>query len=283
MNSRPATLQSCDNCLQINGTPLIGKESAGKLQPKFSLVWSPSERLPVSVYLNYGRGISSQDARGVVRNPSAPKLSATDFYQIGMSYNSTRFSIVLSSFLIDRSREQVYVPDDGSIEFAERSRSYGVESRSSLRINRYLSLNGGLTRVIKAFYPGQFTTDGRRLIVDSAPHTIANASLVLSDAFGFNSSLNWRHISSYRLDGEDETIKASGHDVVDLSLSKRLSRSLDLNLAIDNLLNKKYFETQNYFESRTSPLADPMMRIHATPGYPTTVSIGVTFRFGVKE
>mgnify|MGYP001772894477 CR=1 FL=1 len=283
MNSRPATLQSCDNCLQINGTPLIGKESAGKLQPKFSLVWSPSERLPVSVYLNYGRGISSQDARGVVRNPSAPKLSATDFYQIGMSYNSSRFSMVLSSFLIDRSREQVYVPDDGSIEFAERSRSYGVESRNSLRINRYLSLNGGLTRVIKAFYPGQFTTDGRRLIVDSAPHTIANASLVLSDVFGFNSSLNWRHISSYRLDGEDETIKASGHDVVDLSLSKRLSRSLDLNLAIDNLLNKKYFETQNYFESRTSPLADPMMRIHATPGYPITVSIGVTFRFGVKE
>ncbi|RMG01356.1 MAG: hypothetical protein D6735_12065, partial [Acidobacteria bacterium] len=63
----------------------------------------------------------------------------------------------------------------------------------------------------------------------------------------------------------------------------RLSRSLDLNLAIDNLLNKKYFETQNYFESRTSPLADPMMRIHATPGYPITVSIGVTFRFGVNE
>lgn len=261
---------------------LKGRESEGKFQPKLGIAWSPFDLFPVTFYANYGRGISSQDARGVVRNPDAPKISTTDFYQGGASYNSQRVSIVFSSFLIDRSNEQVYIPDDGSIEFAGRSRSYGIELRNSIRFNRFMSFNGGLTQVIKAFYPGEFNADGARVIIDSAPHTVANAGLVLSELRGFNLGLNWRHINSYRLDGEDASIKAAGHDIVDFSLIKRLNKRMDLNFAIDNLLNKKYYETQNYFESRVSPTADVVSRIHATPGYPVTVSAGVTFRFGAK-
>ncbi|HLM00203.1 MAG TPA: TonB-dependent receptor [Pyrinomonadaceae bacterium] len=264
-------------------TILNGRESAGKFQPKLAVGWSPFEKFPVSFYANYGRGIASQDARGVVRNPDAPKISTTDFYQFGTSYNSPRVSAVFSAFLIDRSNEQVYIPDDGSIEFAGRSRSYGVEARGSIKFNRKLSFNGGLTQVIRAFYPGEFTPDNRRIIVDSAPKTVANGSFVLSELRGFNASLNWRHISSYRLDGEDRSIKASGHDVVDFSLSKRLKKWVDLNFSIDNLFNKRYYETQNYFESSVAPNAPVISRIHATPGYPFTVNVGLTFRFGAKN
>ena len=265
---------------------LDGRENAGRFQPKAAIAWSPFETFPMSFYANYGRGISSQDARGVVRNPDAPKISTTDFYQVGTSYNSRRASFAFSSFLIDRSNEQVYIPDDGSIEFAGRSRSYGVEIRNSIRFNRYLSFNGGLTQVLKAFYPGEFIENNysrERVIIDSAPKTVANGSLVLSELRGFNASLNWRHISSYRLDAEDESIKASGHDVVDFSLSKRLKKWVELNFSVDNLFNKRYYETQNYFESRTSPTAAVISRIHAAPGYPFTVNIGVTFRLGAKE
>ncbi len=107
---------------------LEGKEGAAAFQPKVSVSFSPFEKFPMVFYANYGRGISSQDARGVIRNPNAPKISTTDFYQTGTSYNSRRFSATFSTFLIDRSNEQVYIPDDGSIEFAGRSRSYGVET-----------------------------------------------------------------------------------------------------------------------------------------------------------
>jgi outer membrane receptor protein involved in Fe transport len=264
-------------------TILDGKESAGKFQPKLSVAWSPFDETPITFYFNYGRGIASQDARGVVRNPDAPKISTTDFYQTGVSFNSRRFSGVFSLFLIDNSNQQVYIPDDGSIEFAGRSRSYGFELRNSIKITKNLSFNGGLTQVIRAFYLGQFTTDGRRIIVDSAPKTVANAGLVLSEFYGFNSSLNWRYISNYRLDGEDSSIKASGNDVVDFSVSKRLTKWFDLNFSVDNLLNKRYFETQNFFESRTCPTCDVISRIHATPGYSTTFNFGVTFRFWAKE
>ena len=268
---------------------LNGKEAAGRFQPKAAIALSPFEKTPISFYANYGRGISSQDARGVVRNPQAPKISTTDFYQVGTSYNSRRFSAVFSSFLIDRSNEQVYIPDDGSIEFAGRSRAYGIELRNSVRFTRHLSFNGGLTQVIKAFYPGEFydnyanNNSRERVVVDSAPKTVANGSLVLSELRGFNSSLSWRHISSYRLDGEDDSIRAAGHDVVDFSVAKRLRKWVDLNFSIDNLLDKRYYEPQNFFESRTCPTCDVGERIHATPGYSRTFNVGVTFRFGAKE
>lgn len=262
---------------------LNGKENAGKLQPKLAIAWSPFDTFPMTFYANYGRGISSQDARGVVRNPDAPKISTTDFYQAGTSFNARRFSAVFSTFLIDRSNEQVYIPDDGSIEFADRSRSFGFEIRSSFRVNRFLSFNGGVTQVINAFYPGQFTADNRRIIVDSAPRTVGNAGLVISEFKGFNASLNYRHVSRYRLDGEDRSIFAAGNDVVDFYLSKRLKKWVDFNVSIDNLLDKNYYETQNYFESRTCPTCDVGTRIHATPGYPFTISFGLTFRFFGKE
>ena len=266
-------------------TDVVGKESAGRFQPKLSVALSPFERTPISFYANYGRGISSQDARGIVRNPDAPKISTTDFYQTGTSYNSRRISAVGTFFFIDRSNEQVYIPDDGSIEFAGRSRSYGIEFRNSLRFNKYLSLNSGLTQVLESFYLGQFSENDsrRRIQIDSAPHTVANASLILSEFRGFNSSLNWRHISNYRLDGENDDIRAAGHDVVDFAITKHLKKWLDLNFSVDNLLDKHYFETQNYFESRVCPTCDIAERIHATPGYSRAFNVGLTFRFGSKD
>ena len=265
---------------------LRGKQSASRFQPKLSAALSPFEKIPIVFYGNYGRGISSQDARGVIRSPDAPKVSTTDFYQAGTAYNGRRVSATFSTFFIDRSNEQVYIPDDGSIEFAGRSRSYGIETKTSIQIRRYLSLNAGLTQVLRAFYPGQFSIDSispRRIQIDSAPHTVANGNLVLSAFKGFNGSLSWRHISDYRLDGENDAIRAAGHDVVDFSVARRLRKWVDLNFSIDNLLDKRYFETQNYFESRTCPTCDIIERIHATPGYSRAFNIGLTFRLGAKE
>jgi outer membrane receptor protein involved in Fe transport len=234
--------------------------------------------VPFSLHFSYGRGIASQDARGVVRQPDGPKIAVTDFYQSGASFNTRRFSASFDAFLIDRSSEQVYVPDDGSIQLAGPSRAFGFEAKTSLRINRYLNFNGGFTKVANAFFRGSTP----RVYVDSAPHLTGNAALTLDSFFGFSGSLRYRHGSSYRLDGLDDTLRASGYDVADLSVNKRINKFVDLNFALDNITNKRYFETQNYFESRVRPGEDSRERIHATPGYPFTFTMGVTIRFGKK-
>ena len=55
---------------------------------------------------------------------------------------------------------------------------------------------------------------------------------------------------------------------------------MELNLALDNLTNRDYWETQNYFESRVAPDAPAIARIHAMPAYPFTAVAGITLRFG---
>lgn len=258
---------------------LSGKEGEGKIQPKFNLAYTPKHEIPFSIHFNYGRGITSQDARGVVQQPNNPKLATTDFYQFGTSFNSKRFSSTFSTFLIDRSNEQIYIPDDGSIELSDPSRSYGIEVKTSLKLNRYFSFNGGLTQVLEAY----FRNSNPRVFLDSAPHLTANAGFTLNDWRGFTGSIRYRHINNYRLDGTDDRLRAAGFDLVDLSLNKRLNKNLDLNFSIDNLTNKRYWETQNYFESRISPSAPIVERIHATPGYPITFTGGITLRFGAKN
>ena len=251
---------------------------AGKWQGKGSAAFTPVRRLPLTLTANYGRGINSIDARGVVQRPDSPRLGATDFYQAGASSNYKRIGFAADVFLIDHSHEQVYVPDDGSVEFKGPSRAYGYEAKVSVALTRRLSLNGGLTKVSNAFYRG----GPFRVYVDSAPHFVANAALTVAGWHGWSGSLRMRAIDGYRLDGEDPAIRATGNTVFDLGVSRRLRRGVELNLAIDNLTNRDYYETQNYFESRVAPTAPALWRIHATPGYPLTAVVGLTLRLGGK-
>ena len=257
---------------------LGGTLPAGRAQGKGSIAFTPTNAVPLSIHLNYGRGINSVDARGVVERPDQPRLATTDFYQAGLSSNFGRAGFSADAFLIDHSNEQVYVPDDGSFEFKGPSRAYGYEAKVSVSLTRRLSLNGGLTKIANAFYRG----GPSRIYVDSAPHFVSNASLTLAGWRGWSGSLRMRAINHYRLDGEDPLIVASGHTVFDLGLARSIRRGVTLNLSLDNLTNRDYYETQNFFDSRVSPTAPLAARIHGTPGYPLTAIAGLTLHFRSK-
>lgn len=255
-----------------------GIQYAGKWQGKGSAAYTPAKSVPLTFTLNYGRGINSIDARGVVQRPDQPRLATTDFYQVGASSNHGRFGVSADLFLIDHSNEQVYIPDDGSFEFKGPSRAYGFETKASAQLTHHLSINGGMTKIANAFFKG----GEHRVYVDSAPHFVANAALTLTAWQGWSGSLRLRAINHYRLDGEDASIVASGHTVLDFGVARQLTRKLALNLSLDNLTNREYYETQNYFESRVTPDAPVIARIHATPAYPLTAVVGITMRFGGK-
>lgn len=255
-----------------------GVQSASKTQPKAAVAYTPSRRIPLTLSFNYGRGINTQDARGIIERPDSPRIATTDFFQVGTIYNRGRISLSADEFLIDRSNEQVYIPDDGTFELKGPSRSYGYEAKTSLHVTRHLILNGGLTQVTNSFYRGV----SPRLYVDSAPHTVGDAGMIFSGWHGVFASLRYRHIGNYRLDELDPRIRASGLDVLDLSLTKQLHRWIDLNLGVDNLTNKRYYETQNYFESRVTPDSPALFRIHGTPGYPFNFILGLSLHLWAK-
>ena len=190
-----------------------------------------------------------------------------------------RVGLSADTFLIDRSNEIVYAADDGTFELFGPSRAYGAEVKTSVAITSKLSFNGGITQVGNAFYKGT----SPRQYVDRAPHFVANTGLTLSNWRGWSGSLRLRAINHYRLntdDGPPQT--AAGNTVTDFSMVRRLRRNLDFNFSVDNLLDRSYYETQNWVESRPYPNAPAAYGIHATPGYPRTFTIGLTARFGGK-
>lgn len=255
-----------------------GVQWGNRWQGKGNVAFTPAKRLPLTVHANYGRGINSVDARGVVQMPAQPRLATTDFYQVGTSSNLGRFSLSSDLFLIDHSNEQVYIPDDGSFEFKGPSRAYGIEAKASVELTHHLSFNGGLTKISNAFFKG----GDHRVYVDSAPHFVANAALTLAGWHKWSGSLRMRAINHYRLDGDDPSIVATGHTVFDLGMARQINHRLELNLSLDNLTSRDYYETQNYFESRVNPGAPVIARIHATPAYPLSAVVGITMRFGGK-
>jgi hypothetical protein len=132
-----------------------GAETSARLQPKASLAYSPFDKIPFKAFFNYGRAIASLDARGAVRRPEGPLIATTDFLQWGVQQSiGSRVSLFGDFFQINTSNQLVYIPDDGSLEFADPARSYGFEARLSAAITRKLSVDGGITKVLNAYYRG---------------------------------------------------------------------------------------------------------------------------------
>ncbi len=249
-------------------------EFTGRWQPKLSMAWTPTRRLPVTLHANYGRGISSIDARSILARRDGTKVATTDFYEAGFSSNWQRFSVAGDLFWIDRSNEMVYVADDGTLEFLAASRAYGMEAKASMQVTRHVSVNGGLTKVMNAFYRDTMP----RTYVDRAPHFTANAAVTLAGWRGWSGSARVRAINNYRL----EPVRAAGHTVFDMSLTRRINRHADFLFSVDNVTNRRYYETQNFIESRPYAGGAAITGIHGTPGYPVTFSAGLTFRFRGK-
>jgi outer membrane receptor for monomeric catechols len=253
-----------------------GAENSGRWQPKAAVAFTPSASLPLTFHANYGRGISTADARVVVQRPESTRIATTDFYQVGTSHRLGRMSASTDLFLIDRSNELVYAADDGTFEFQGRSRAYGFESKVSFDVTRRIAVNAGVTKVGNVFY-----REMPRVYVTNAPRFVANAGIIVSAWKGWSGSLRMRAVNHYRLDGSDPSIRAAGHTLWDFGIARQLRRGVDFNVTVDNLTNRDYYETQNYYESRL-PEQSPKLRIHATPGYPLTAMVGLTVRFGGK-
>lgn len=265
-----------------------GLSTAGSAEPKVNIMYTPSNRVPMALHFNFGRAVTSQDARGIALDTSAPKVASTDFYMIGTSHQMKRFSASTDMFLIDRQHEDVYDPDNGTMDYRGPSRSYGWEAKTSVQLSAHVSWSAGITQVSNAFFLGT----SPRQYVDSAPHTVGNSTVTLNGWHGLYSSLSYRHIGRYLIVNPDDTsvpaaapytnsaeTQASGLDVLDFAATKKLGRGVEWNVSLDNLNNKHYYETQNYFDSRLTPASPVEARVHGTPGYPIGLTTGLTWRF----
>jgi len=113
-----------------------GGETAGIISPKFSAIFGPWEK--TELYLNFGTGFHSNDARGVntTLNPESDEsvapvdpLVRTIGAEVGLRTQIIpKVTATLSAWWLDSDSELVYVGDAGTNEAGAASRRYGVET-----------------------------------------------------------------------------------------------------------------------------------------------------------
>src|SRR5690606_6239821 len=98
------------------GGALTGQRSGGIVSPKLSLVFSPTE--PVDIFLNFGRGFHSNDARGVV-DPVDPASIFGKAWggELGVELEFLeKVEVAVSGFFLRLGSELVWVGDEGITE-----------------------------------------------------------------------------------------------------------------------------------------------------------------------
>ncbi|MBL7684457.1 MAG: hypothetical protein JNK65_00265, partial [Deltaproteobacteria bacterium] len=245
------------------------------ISPKANLTFIPFDFL--EVFLNFGQGFHSNDARGVL-NATSPantyaKSTAAEF---GVTGNwRDHLKLKTSFWWMDLNSELVFVGDDGTTSPKGKSRRFGVETELQAKLLSWLSLDADFT-----YSHARFVNEPSNLnAIPLAPTWTLSAGISADHPSGFYGSLRGRAISD-RPANEDRSLTATGFHVWDLKLGYQMKNrhwfgsdhaGIAFELNALNLFNAQYRESQFDTTSKPSPTSTPLTDVHFTPGYPLTI------------
>jgi hypothetical protein len=252
------------------GIPPEGIAQQLVLSPKANLSIPIQEAL--TLFVNSGFGFHSNDARVVVQGDhTLPRAFGAE---TGFRYGHGRDLLQGSAslWMLDLESELVYVGDEGSTEESGRTRREGVDLEMRLIPFDWLTIGGDAT-----ISRGRFRDlpEGENYIPLAPSLTFSANAIAKFD--GFAAAVRVRGVGD-RPAVEDNSVRARGYTIVDLSLSRRFGQ-FDAYVNAENLFNAVWNEAQFDTESRLRDEAAPVSELHFTPGTPLSVRLGAGFRF----
>ncbi len=255
-----------------------GRADAWRVSPKATLVWAATPK--TELYLNAGRGLHSNDARGMTTRTDpksgdpaqpVPAWVPVDGAEIGLRTEAVKglqSSIVLWG--LRSASELVYVGDAGGNEPSLASRRRGVEISQ-----RWQPRPGIVVDADLSFNHARFS-DGSR--IPNAVDRVASLAVTLRDWAGFDASLQWRRLGSAAL-VEDNSLRSNPAATVNLRVSRKLSPQVTLALDVANLLDREVDDIQYGYESQLPGEAAPVFDRHLHPAEPRRVRVTLRANF----
>ena len=253
-----------------------------QLSPKFRLAYRFNDGF--EAYLNYGRGMHSNDVRGTTirvdpasGDPLAPveALVASDGAEVGLRLeNGRKFNATLVAFWLELESELVFVGDAGGTEANDGSQRLGVEATAFWQANDWLAVNAAYTYTDAEFrsVPGP---------LNHIPGAIeSNVTLGLNAAWsnGLSGSLRLRHLGEAPL-VEDNSVRADSSTLLHVGTAYRRG-PLEWRLDIFNALDSNDYDISYYYASRLpGEAAEGVEDIHFHPFEPRTVRASVKFHW----
>lgn len=222
--------------------------------PKLTLRYQPGA--DTQLFLNYGRGFHSNDARGVTisvdpttaeRNPVDPvePLVAADAIDLGLSHRlGTRTQLNASLWALQLDSELVYVGDGGATEASDASERYGVELAMFSQLQSWLLLD-----MDYAWSHARFDVNGNEDRIPNAVDEVASIGLTVTEWQGWSAGARLRHFGSAPLI-EDNSARSPSTTVLNLRVDRQLAAQWRMSLAMYNALGSRDNDITYFYASR---------------------------------
>ena len=250
------------------GVDASGIGGAARLSPKFTATVSPLDE--VDLFVDYGRGFHSNDARGVVAKTNPATLMVTAIgYETGVRVKPLKdLQIQSDFFLLDLDSELVWNGDTGGTSPSLPSRRYGVELGGRYRISNWLFADADFTAA-KALYRSNC---GNACSVALAPTRTFTAGLGVRPTMGDYTPFAAARIK-YLADRpavETGAFTAEGFTTIDANMGVRF-KNVEAAVDVQNLLNATWREVNFTSDTRLAYEPKTVTGIHYSPGWPRTV------------
>ncbi len=260
-----------------------GQVTAGRASPKASAVFGPWAK--TEVFLNFGYGFHSNDARGVTTtvDPStgAPvqpvtPLVQTRGYEIGARTEIIpRVQTSLALWRLDLDSELLFTGDAGTTEPSRPSRRQGIEWSTRWNPLRWLlfDLDVALSRA-------RFTdSDPAGDHVPGAIESAVSAGATIHDLGPVSASVFMRYFGPRPL-VEDNSVRSSASTIFNAQVQYRISRAWAVTLDVFNVFDAQVDDIAYDYTSRLpgEPAAG-VNDIHFHPAERRAFRLGASFAF----
>ncbi|WP_083469321.1 TonB-dependent receptor domain-containing protein [Methylobacterium variabile] len=260
-----------------------GRARDSIVNPKLGAVFGPWA--DTEIYLNYGGGFHSNDARGVTAtvDPVSPlfNISRSPFlvsstgYEVGIRNRSIAgLETSLALFRLDFASENLFQGDTGTTEPSRPTRRFGIEWSNHYALTPWLRLEGDLT-ITNARFSDRDPVGQR---VPEAPTTIASAGVTFGEGQGWFGSLRFRYFGPRPLI-EDNSVRSKPTALLNGRIGYAFDNGMSLALDVLNLTNAKADQITYFYESRLPGEAAAVADRHFHPVEPTAVRLTLAGRF----
>ena len=257
---------------KLTATYETQSESKVKLSPKLNFIYSQNNNL--QFFTKSGIGFHSNDTRVVVENSGKEILPAAIGTDIGTIWKPFP-ALILNSALwyLFLEQEFVYVGDAGIVEPSGKSKRMGIDLGLRYQLNDWLYFDADANYT----YARSIEEPKGQDYIPLAPDFTTTGGLSFQKANGFSGGIRYRYLKN-RPANEDNSIVAKGYFVSDMNVSYQY-KDINFGIAIENIFNTEWNETQFATESRLQNEAEPVEEIHFTPGTPFFIKGKVSYSF----
>jgi hypothetical protein len=225
--------------------------------PSLNLVFGPWKSS--ELYLNYGQGFHSNDARGAVS--TADPLVRSRGMEIGLRTEAVpKMQTALSLYRLDFNSELTYVGDEGTTEAGAPSRRVGIEFSNYYKPVKWLAID----------FDAAFAHARSRGVASSQDHIpgavegVGQLALTVSQLGAWEGALRLRYFGPRPLI-EDNSVRSHASATLNGRIGYRLRKDVKLEFEGFNLANKRVSSIDYYYASQLRGEAAPHEDVHFHP------------------